>query len=421
MKVLIDKKYNRRIFPVYKGLAWDPLFYYATIFLFLTQVKGIEPAQVMYAQSLYSLFLLLFQIPSAIIVEKIGSRKSLVLGGILVTIQIGMMSIANNFWILVIAYFICALGYALQDIGRNTILYDSTQKCVGRNSFASINAKGSSVSYALGAITSVMTGYLYIVNPYIPIILSTIISALSVILAYRFEDIKDEKEEHREEKTTIAKSIKDMKLGFRFVLKSNRLRALILFIAIFSGLLSIIGTYENSLLSELNVPPQYFGIIFAILTLVQCISVRFQDKIHNLRKNKTLTYISIPVVLSLLFIGIINTVTTNFVFIIIVVLICFFVHYVCRGPYWVLEDRYIVNFTSSKNRAKVLSVTYLIRNIGEISIGFLSGLLLDFYSTGTSYLIIGIFSTISILLVLNYMKTRVGLKPEEYEDKDIKM
>ena len=41
MKQDIAMKYNRRIFPLYKGLGWDPLFYSAIIFLFLTEVKGI--------------------------------------------------------------------------------------------------------------------------------------------------------------------------------------------------------------------------------------------------------------------------------------------------------------------------------------------------------------------------------------------
>lgn len=62
MKQEIAMKYNRRIFPLYKGFGWDPLFYSAIIFLFLTEVKGIAPAKVMYAESIYSLFLLLLQI-----------------------------------------------------------------------------------------------------------------------------------------------------------------------------------------------------------------------------------------------------------------------------------------------------------------------------------------------------------------------
>ena len=139
-------------------MGWDPLFYSAIIFLFLTEVKGIEPTKVIYAESIYSLFLLLLQIPSAILVEKIGSRKALILGTTFATIQIGIMIFVNNFWYLVIAYFMSAFGNALKDIARNTLLYDSTKMCKGKNSFGNINAKGSSLSNALSAITSVVAG-----------------------------------------------------------------------------------------------------------------------------------------------------------------------------------------------------------------------------------------------------------------------
>ncbi len=100
MRKDIAMKYNRRIFPMYKGLGWDPLFYSAIIFLFLSEVKGIDASKIMYAESIYALFLLLFQIPSAIIIERIGNRKSLILGCTLITLQIAMMIFANNFGIL---------------------------------------------------------------------------------------------------------------------------------------------------------------------------------------------------------------------------------------------------------------------------------------------------------------------------------
>lgn len=52
-------------------------------------------------------------------------------------------------------------------------------------------------------------------------------------------------------------------------------------------------------------------------------------------------------------------------------------------------------------------------------ISFLGGLLLEFYSTSTSYLIIGVLGLIVILLVLKYMKKRIGLSPEDYEKEDV--
>lgn len=415
MKQEIAMKYNRRIFPYYKGMGWDPLFYSAIIFLFLTEVKGITPAKVMYAESIYSLFLLLLQIPATILIEKIGSRKALILGTVFATIQITMMIFINNFTYLIIAYFMSAFGNAIKDIARNTLLYDSTKICKGKNSFGHINAKGSSLSYALSAISSIFTGYLYVINPYIPIILSSFISLLAIIIAYRFEEVEGEKKE----KTTISESIKDIKRGFKFILKSKRLKALFFFTSIFVGVLMMISTYEKSLLTDLQVSPQYFGIIFAILTLVQCFSVRYQDKIHNTFKNNTLAFISIPIFLSFIIVGIVVNLNLKFYFTIIIVMFAFFIHHFFRGPYWILEDRYVTNFTSSNIRAKILSTSNLIKNIGEIVISFLGGLLLEFYTTSTSYLIIGIVGLIVIILVLKYMRKRIGLSPEKYNKEDI--
>lgn len=415
MKQEIAMKYNRRIFPLYKGFGWDPLFYSAIIFLFLTEVKEIAPAKVMYAESIYSLFLLLLQIPATILIEKIGSRKALILGTTFATIQIIMMIFINNFTFLVIAYFMSAFGNAIKDIARNTLLYDSTKIYNGKNSFANINAKGSSLSYALSATTSIFTGYLFVINPYIPLVLSSFISVLAVIIAYRFEEVEIEKTK----KITISKSIKDIRQGFKFIFRSRRLKSLFLFTSIFVGVLMMISTYEKSLLTDLQVAPQYFGIIFAILTLIQCFSVRYQDKIHNTFKNKTLAFISVPIFLSFIITGIVVNLNLNFSFTIIIVMFAFFIHHFFRGPYWVLEDKYITNFTTTNIRAKILSTSNLIKNIGEIVISFLGGLLLEFYNTSTSYLIIGIVGLIIILLVLKYMKKRIGLSPEKYNKEDI--
>lgn len=415
MKPEIAMKYNRRIFPFYKGFGWDPLFYAAIIFLFLTEIKGIPPAKVLYAESIYSLFLLLLQIPSAIIIERIGSRKALLLGTTFATIQIAMMIFANHFVILIIAYFMSAFGNAIKDIARNTLLYDSTKMGKGKNSFSNINAKGSSLSYALSATTSIFTGYLFVIHPYIPLILSTFLSILAVIIAYRFEEVKIE----NQEPTTLSKSLKDMKQDLTFILKSERLKSLFLFISLFVGVLIMISTYEKSLLSDLQVSPQYFGIIFAFLTLVQCFSVKYQDKIHNTFKNKTLTFIAIPIFISFIMVGIAATMHLNSVFTFIIVMSAFFIHHFFRGPYWVLEDRYVTNFTNSSIRTKILSVNNLIKNLGEILISFLGGILLEFYTTSQSYLIIGIVGLVTIILVLIYMKKRIGLPPEDYKRREV--
>lgn len=415
MRQDIAMKYNRRIYPVYKGIGGDPLFYSATIFLFLTQVKGIEASKVLYAESAYAFFALILQIPATILTEKLGSRKALILGNFLVMIQITMMLFTNHFIVLLMAYFILALGVSMKDVSECAVLYDATKVCKGKNSMGRIDAKGSSASYALRAITSIMEGYLFVLNPYIPIVLSSLISFLAVIIAYRFEEI--EKEEKKN--TTITGTIKEMKEGFAFIVHSKRLRALMIFTSLFVGVLMMISTYENSLLKDLNVQPQSFGIIFAVLILVQCIAVQYQDKIHKVFKNKTLTFLAIPVFVSFMVIGVVVKVCPYQSLTIVLVLVMFSVQHFLRAPYWTLENKYMTNFTDDYIRVKILSVNKIMKAILKIVITFLAGLLLEHYSTSQAYFIIGSVGLVMILAILKYMQKRVGLEPEEYSKQDI--
>ena len=50
------RKNNMKIFPWYKMLSWDLLFFYSVSFLFLVDIKGLTPAQVILVDAFYPLF-----------------------------------------------------------------------------------------------------------------------------------------------------------------------------------------------------------------------------------------------------------------------------------------------------------------------------------------------------------------------------
>ena len=70
------KEYNVKIYPFYKMFSWDLLFYYSIIYLFLNQVKGLSTSDILFADSFFPLFKVIFQIPAVSVVEK--DRKSVV-------------------------------------------------------------------------------------------------------------------------------------------------------------------------------------------------------------------------------------------------------------------------------------------------------------------------------------------------------
>jgi len=68
-----NMSYNMKIFPIYKGLSWDALFYYAIEFLFLTSIKGLSAAQVLFVDAFYPIFKFILEVTPS--VEEIINAK----------------------------------------------------------------------------------------------------------------------------------------------------------------------------------------------------------------------------------------------------------------------------------------------------------------------------------------------------------
>ena len=410
-----EKSRNIKLFPIYKMISWDLLFYYAIIFLYLVQVKQLSAPQVILADALYNVAIMFFIIPSGKIVDKFGKKKSVIIANISICISIGIILFMNQMYHLIIAYSIMAFGYSIKVIAENIILYDSIPNGSKRGKiFSLIDGKASSNYYYIDAITSIVTGFLFTVNPYIPIILCLIMCIISTILATRFHHTNTISKSNKEHSEKVS-----LKQAFVHVKNSRRLLYLILFYAILSGLLFNLSSLRSSLFKDLNLNARYFGIIYAILQIISGTTARYQNKVHNKFKNQTLAVLGIPLTVSCMLIGLLaNLKIDNFIFFVIMFL--FIIQNVLKGPYRTLIVRYMNNFTNKSIRTKLATIESLAYYSISVIFSLTSSYLLKVTSTANALLTIGIISTFSIGTLLYLMKGRVGLKPEEYPDEDLK-
>ena len=85
-----------------------------------------------------------------------------------------------------------------------------------------------------------------------------------------------------------------------------------------------------------------------------------------------------------------------------------------------LITRYLNNFTNRHIRPKISALRYLTANLSTAIISLICSGLLSITTTATTFTIIGCITTIGIVLLLDYMRDKVGLKPEEYSKEDIR-
>jgi len=422
-KIIKAKKYNSKIYPLYKMFAWDLLFYYSIIFLFLTQVKGFSASNVLFIDSFYPFFKLILQIRCVTIVELLGKRKSLILGNILITACILIVILAKGIPAMIFSNFLMAFGYAIKSLCESSLLSDCVlDKEHPRTVFSNIDGKGSAYWYYLDAITSMSCGFFYVFNNYLPIFLCLASCIISCILCFKFIPY-----ENPNKKTKLVGEIrsykeyyKDLRIAFKNIFRSNRLKALLLFSGAFAAILTVRSTIASSLFTEIGVPEQYFGVIFAILTILSGFAAKRQDYFHKKYRNEVLTYFSMTFTISMIVIGVTAIIfkDTNLKFLII--LLAYALQFIIKGPYYTLQKRYLNSFSTPTMSTKIYSACTLIESIFNTTIYWISSLLLAFIPTSFAITILGCVFAIIFIFILDYMKSRIGLKPEEYDPRDIK-
>ena len=412
------RKHNMKLFPICKSLGWDYIFFYTTNFLFLTQVKNISPADVVLIESFYALFGIIMQVPGAFIIEYIGRKKSIVFANILNCMYILMIIFSNNLFNLIIAEILSSLAFGIKDSAEPAILNESIPPSRYKSKiFSRISAKGASGYYILNSISKIIAGFFYDINPYIPITLSLTITIIVTLLSVGFiEPQKNTKIKEIKE----FNQIKELKDSLKFTLKSERLKSLILFDSVVVGIMSVLATYEISLLEELNISAKYLCTIFAILGIVSGILAKKQEKFHNKYKNKSLSILIGVIGLTIIAAGISGLISRQYRIFIAVIIIAYIIKYAYDSIYQQLIEKYLRNFANEKIDTKIFVIKNFLGSIQSAFIGIIASFLLDRMNTAYCMLILGI-STLLFTIVMNkYMKTRVGLKPEEYSKDEIK-
>ena len=418
-KEIQEKKSNARLYPIYKMFSWDLLFYYSIIFLFLTQAKHFSASQVLLGDAFFTGTCLVMQIPAGFLVDKIGKRNSLVFANICMCIFSFLLIITKTYELLLVAFFVDAIGYVIKSVCENNMLYDSLPNGKKRGSlYSTIDGVGASRYYIIDAITSLMAGYLFVINPYIPMFLCFFTNLISTILATRFNKI-DFPEKDFKNRESMSEYFEKLRIAIRFSFKSKRMLCLLIFFGIISGLTYNLTTFRSGVLEQVQLPEQYFGIVFAIIQIMASICSGTQNIIHKRFRNKTLSFMGIPYVVSCMIIGFLAMGNPNYTKIFCIILL-FVIQGAIKGAYNVLIYRYLNNFTNKEIRGKLATIRNIFYNIISILISLLGALLLHVTDSANTILIIGGFLTIAIILLLDYMRGRVGLKPEKYSKIDLK-
>ena len=406
---------NLRLYPRYRRLARDFLFFYTINVLFLTQVKKIDMSAIVLVDTFYALFVVILQIPISMIIDKIGRKKGIILGNFCNVLYLICVINSSNFWHLAFAEILSASGFSFKDIAETAMLNESIDLAKEEKSkmFAHIQGKAISGYYILSAVSMIVSGFIYDINPYYPMILSLIVVVVTLLMSMKFnEPVVTQKSETKEDKLSLKESI-------LFAFKSKRCRSILIFSSVFYGVISVLATYEILLIEELNVSTAIIGVMFAVLNIVSAISSSAQNKVHLLFKNKTLMFLALAISLVCILVGNVVKLSVPIAWILLLITVLYILKYWIVGVYSVLISKYLSNFTNERIDTRLFAIYSFTNSIVSVIFGIIASRLVEKMSTADAMVVFGEIILVLFVVILIYIRNKFGLKPEEYSDYEL--
>lgn len=415
---------NISLLKIHKMLASDLLFFYTTYILFLTNVRNLQMSNIVLAGALYGIFKVVCQVPSVMIIEKLGYKASIIIGDLLLIIAVTLIIFATNPIILYLAYLFMGMGYPIKDNAEESMLLYSIPNTDKKSEFfAKILGKSLSRFFIVATISAAVSGFLFKLNPYIPLILCCSAFLISFRIAFMLHPLdQDDKKKIVTEEEFIKKKnkyFKELGIGFKYIVTSKRLVALFGFVAIFYSSIQVMNNYEIEYLNFLKVSPELIGIIYGATQLVSSIGSHYAEKVHKKFKNRTLTIVGVLFGLTIFVAGLLYKFKINYYLIIMLVVILYMLRYLCMSCYYVLIKKYMSNFAGKKILSKIYSAYAIVCGTSSFLMGLIATGIVKNNDMAISFTLFGAISLIGIMIMLTFMKNRIGLRADDYNKLDI--
>lgn len=329
------RKNNMKLYPIYEMFGLDFMFYYAIELLFFTQIKAIPVANVVLLDSFYAIFSIISQFIVIFIVNKIGKKRGLLLGNVLNLIQLLLIIFGNYFVIFIFAKSISAIGFGLKNITESTFLNSTIPETKRKGEiFTKIDGKGYSKYSYFKSITTLISGFLFDINPYIPMFLCIFCLIITILIARNFNDVEEPIVKQDNIKVNISKNIKQ---DFLFIFKSKRLRALLCMIAMIWALLCVQSTYNTAILKDIGMSAGMIGLISALMELIKGIYSAKANDFNKKYSNTLLTRIALTICLSMIIWGIITIFSIDYKIQALIIIISSTYIYILKGVYQIIK------------------------------------------------------------------------------------
>ena len=355
---------------------------YMPIVVLFYESNGLKMKDIMVLQAVYSIMIVILEIPSGYLADVWGRKRTLMLGAVMGVAGFGMYGFSYGFWGFLVAEIILGIGQSCVSGADSAMLYDSLMERNQQKKYSRFEGRISSLGNLAEAAAALLSIALVTISLRAPYYGQILVAAIAVPAAFTLR-------EPARHKRLMNRDFREILDVSKFALVGNKiLRRNILFSA-FTGCATLtMAWFAQKFFEHNGIDKVWFGLLWAALNLTVAFASFFAYRLEAFLKPRgTIILISLAIplgYLSLSFSGLVSG------------LIILFAFYLVRGYATPVLKDYINRVTGSEVRATVLSVRNFIIRINFSLAGPLMGWANDIYDLPTALLMGGV-----IFLILN--------------------
>src|SRR3989338_852746 len=333
----------------------------------------------------FILWIVLLEIPTGVVADKYGRKISVALGALFFAIDLIIFGTTRNYYVLYLAEFLGAMGFALISGADKALIYDSLieikKKGEGKYYLSRYEAAGTLgilISFPIG---SLIVGANFIEYPN-SLPFTFVLSSISLALAFVIYLLIKEPKKVQVTENFIKLGVDELK----YLHKHKVLRSFAINSTLISAVTFFMFWFYQSLAGKVGIGIAYYGFIgagFNLFAMLLLLNVKRLENIFGMKK--ILFYTAL--ITSILFIGL--AVSNNLYFVLLSIFLITGMK-ILRAP--ILSD-FMNQHIESKNRATVLSSVSLVERIVVTILYPIVGFLADI-SLSWGFMFLGILALI---------------------------
>ncbi|WP_136688761.1 MFS transporter [Halorhabdus amylolytica] len=396
---MVDASRTILKYYVYRATS-GPGFTYPIYTLFLL-LNGLTFTEIGIIATVQSIVVVGGEIPTGWIGDRIGRRNSLAIAAVLFVISNAGYLVATDIWGFLFVFGTLSFGHTFVSGSGSAWLYDTLDEHDITDEFTRISGRASAVSKAVRAVTMIVGGLLYVLDPLYPFYAAVALSLVNVAAVFLLPKNAAYAEDRGDDDGSLP--LLEALPTIRERITSRELRWFVVYMALFSGALLTADMYiqpivrdtleqtYGAVLASYGIPEAAtLGFLYASFMAVSAVGSDYAATVESVLGVKRAIFL-LPMGIALLYL--VPPLVPVAVF------PMFFAMKGSNSLVFPISSRYINDHIASVGRATVISAIAMIRALAGIPFRVGSGMFADLFSpVGAVAVLGGIFVVCALSL-----------------------